>query len=120
MGPAIEGCGSAALLASPATLSSRGAFAVGARTVAVGALTAEVWAPASAASAEGAPPARYDIRTALPATEAANISDAGNPWQACDCVRDLPLDDAHGPYPVIVLVHGPAAFRPQSLALVTH
>lgn len=120
VGSAIEGCDGAALLASPAALSARGVFAVGARTVTVGALTAEVWYPAPAASTEGATPARYDIRAALPATEAAKISDADNPWQVCDCIRDLPLDDAHGPYPVIVFVHGTAAFRHQSLALVTH
>jgi fermentation-respiration switch protein FrsA (DUF1100 family) len=32
----------------------------------------------------------------------------------------LPVDDARGPYPVIVFVHGTAGFRSQSLELVTH
>jgi predicted dienelactone hydrolase len=35
-------------------------------------------------------------------------------------VHDLPLDATHGPYPVIVFVHGTASFRHQSLSIVTH
>ena len=86
----------------------------------VGGLTVEVWYPATVGSDAGKPTAQYDIRTHLPASEAAKISDADNPWQSCDCVRDLPLDAAHGPYPVIVFVHGTASFRHQSLSIVTH
>ena len=46
-----------------------------------------------------------------PAVEAAKIPDGDNPWQPCDCIRDLPLDDAHGPYPVVVFVHGVEIYR---------
>ena len=68
----------------------------------------------------GAEKVRYDIRDELPASERGKIPDAENPWQDCDCYRDLPLDETHGPYPVVVFVHGTAAFRHQSLPIVTH
>ena len=119
-GAEIAGCDGATLLANPANAAMRGPWAVGARTVRVGELTAEVWYPATPGSDVGKEPARYDIRKALPASEAAKISDADNPWQSCDCVRELPFDDARGPFPAIVFVHGTAAFRHQSLPLVTH
>lgn len=98
----------------------RGPWAVGARTVRVGALEAEVWYPAAVGSEGGREKARYDIRKSLPESEAAKIPDADNPWQPCDCYRDLPIDDTRGPYPVVVFVHGTAAFRHQSLPIVTH
>lgn len=119
-GSEIAGCDGAKLLASPADLAQRGAWAVGAKTVTVEGLRTEVWYPVEKAAVEGMPPARYDIRLALPPAEAAKIPDDDNPWQTCDCVRDAPLDATRGPYPVIVFVHGTAAFRHQSLAIVTH
>jgi fermentation-respiration switch protein FrsA (DUF1100 family) len=118
-GPVV-GCDDATLLANPSDPAARGAWPVGARTVKIGPLDVEVWYPAQPGSDVGSTPARYDLRAALPASEAAKIPDADNPWQSCDCVRELPLDDAHGPYPVIVFVHGTAAFRHQSLPIVTH
>jgi predicted dienelactone hydrolase len=83
-------------------------------------LTVEVWYPAVPGSEAGMSKAVYDIRKALPASEISKIPDADNPWQNCDCYRDLPLDTAHGPYAGIVFVHGTAAFRHQSLPNVTH
>ncbi|MFN0247657.1 MAG: hypothetical protein ACKV2T_12295 [Kofleriaceae bacterium] len=120
LGSEIEGCGGAKLLAGDADLAAPGPWAVGARTVTLGSLTAEVWYPAPPGSDEGKEKARYDIRTALPASEATKIPDADNPWQDCGCVRDLPLDTTRGPYPAIVFVHGTAGFRHQSLAITTH
>lgn len=114
------GCDGATLLANPADFAARGPWPVGARTVKIGSLTAEVWYPAAPGSETGKAPERYDIRKQLPAMEATKIPDGDNPWQACDCVRDLPLDDTHGPYPVILFVHGTASFRHQSLHQVTH
>jgi predicted dienelactone hydrolase len=119
-GSDVEGCDGSKLLANPADAAARGPWAVGARTASVGGLTVEVWYPATPGSEQGKDAAVYDIRAALPASEAAKIPDAENPWQSCDCVRELPLDEAHGPYPAIVFVHGTAAFRHQSLPLVTH
>ncbi|MGE3765271.1 MAG: alpha/beta fold hydrolase [Kofleriaceae bacterium] len=119
-GSEIAGCDDAKLLASDPDLSRVGPWGVGVKTTMLGSLQTEVWYPVAASSIEGATKARYDIRAQLPSAEAAKIPDDDNPWQTCDCVRDAPLDAEHGPYPVIVFVHGTAAFRHQSLAIVTH
>lgn len=119
-GAVVAGCDGATLLASPTDGAAPGPWPVGARTVTIGGLTTEVWYPAAPGSDTGKPTARYDIRAALSPAEAAKIPDGDNPWQPCDCIRDLPLDDAHGPYPVVVFVHGTASFRHQSLHFVTH
>lgn len=114
------GCDGAALLEKPADYASAGPWPVGARVVSVDGLAAEVWYPAAPGSAEGLAQKRYDIRAWLPESERDKIPDAENPWQTCDCVADLPLDTARGPYPIVVFVHGTAGWRTQSLPLVTH
>ncbi len=114
------GCDGASLLANPADFAAPGPWPVGVQTAMVGGLLTEIWYPATPGSDAGKPPERYDIRAELSPTEAAKISDADNPWQSCDCTRELPLDTAHGPYPIVVFVHGTASFRHQSLAIVTH
>lgn len=83
-------------------------------------MTLEVWYPARPGSERGAPLARYDLRSAMPPAEAAKIPDETKPWIPCECARDLPIDDAHGPYPVVVFLHGAASFRAQSTFLMTH
>ena len=116
----VPGCEGTTLISNPPDFAARGPWPVGARTVAVGNLTVEVWYPAPVGSDVGKPTERYDIRKQLPPSEATKIPDGDNPWQSCDCVRDLPLDDTHGPYPVVLFVHGTASFRHQSLHQVTH
>jgi dienelactone hydrolase len=119
--PAAAGCDGATLRPRPVDPAARGPWPVGARTVAVGRLgKVEVWYPATPGSEVGLPAARYDIRQALNPMQRATIPDADNPWQPCDCVRDLPLDEAHGPYPAVVFVHGTAGFRHQSVSQATH
>ncbi len=113
------GCAGTALLANPEDPSARGPWRVGVRTVTVGRLTVEVWYPAGA-DGPAAQPRRYDIREHLPASQRAKVPDADNPWQDCDCYPDLEIDAAHGPYPVILFVHGTASFRTQSLTHATH
>jgi acetyl esterase/lipase len=113
------GCDGAVLLGTSTDPGARGPWDVGARTVQVGRLTVEIWYPAAPGSAAGQETAVYDIREALGALRD-EIPDDDNPWQPCDCVRDLPLDDAHGPYPIVVFVHGTAAFRHQSVSHATH
>ncbi len=113
-------CGTASMLATSPDLAARGPWPVGVRTVDADGLVLEVWYPARVGSAQGAPTVRYDLRAAMPPTEAAKIPDAANAWLACDCVRDLPIDDTHGPYPVVVFLHGAASFRAQSTFLTTH
>ncbi|MCA9612942.1 MAG: hypothetical protein KC586_09350 [Myxococcales bacterium] len=117
VGPVVS-CEGATLLELPALPETRGPWEVGARTFQVGRLKAEVWYPAAPGS-EGEV-ARYDLRQWLPPSELEAIPDDDNPWQDCDCRRDVPLDEAHGPYPVVVFVHGTAAFRTQSLSIATH
>jgi pimeloyl-ACP methyl ester carboxylesterase len=108
------------LRANPDDPAERGPWAVGARTVDIEGLTVEVWYPAPPGSEAGTEPVVYDIRDALPETEQTKISDEDNPPQTCDCYRDLPVDDAYGPYPAIVFIHGTAGFRSQSLPQMVH
>lgn len=114
------GCSGQSLYPLPVDPSAPGPWPVGARTVTLAGLTTEVLYPAPIGSDTGQPKARYDIREHLPPADAAKIPDADNPWQDCDCVRDLPLDDQHGPYPLVLFIHGTAAFRTQSLTFMTH
>jgi dienelactone hydrolase len=119
-GDEVAGCDGATHLRNPVDTTARGPHPVGARTVQVGDLTAEVWYPALRGSDQQVPPVVYDLRDQLPPTERGKIPDADNPLQTCDCRRDLPIDGSHGPYTVIVFVHGTASFRHQSLSQVTH
>src|SRR5690242_19513182 len=114
------GCNGTPLLANPDDPSAHGPWAVGARTVTLAGLTTEIWYPAKAGSEAGKMPARYDLREHLPDADQGKIPDADNPWQPCDCYRDLPIDDAHGPYPVVLFIHGTAGFRTQSLTFMAH
>jgi hypothetical protein len=120
-GPAAEteGCDGAKLFASSSDTSQRGPWKVGARTVAVGELVAEVWYPASPTEGDSANK-KYDVRQWLPDSEVDKIPDELAPSQECDCSADLAIDAEHGPYPAIVFVHGTAGFRTQSLELVQH
>lgn len=114
------GCDGVPLLPVPEDTSLRGPWPVGARAGVVDDLGLEVWYPATPGSEAGASKLRYDVRTALPEAEQAKIPDDANPWQDCDCYRDLPIDAEHGPYPVVLFIHGTAGFRSQSLEFMTH
>ncbi len=113
-----DACEGATMRAKPNDTALRGPWPVGARTVDIGGRTVEVFYPA--AEPPTGDPVRFDIREALPPDEAAKINDEQNPWQICDCGRDLAVDDAFGPYPVILFVHGTAGWRTQSLRHLTH
>lgn len=112
-------CG-ASLLARPAERSAKGPWPVGAKATTIAGFAVEIWYPASVGSDTGKPPIQYDIREDLPPAQAAKISDADNPLQPCDCFRDVPLDAAHGPYPLVVFVHGTAGFKTQNLDNAAH
>jgi dienelactone hydrolase len=116
LGPACRG----ALPPLPADRAAAGPSPVGARTIHHDDLTIEVWYPARPGSERGVAPARYDLRTAMPPAEAAKIPDADNAYLPCACARDLPVDDRHGPYPVVLFLHGAASFRAQSAFLAAH
>lgn len=114
------GCDGAELLPIPEDPALAGPWPVGARTVTVAGRTTEIWYPATPGSEAGLEPARYDIRLHLPEDEQGKIPDEANPYQECDCFRELPLDVDHGPYPIVLFIHGTAGFRSQSLTFMTH
>ena len=116
----VTGCTGQTLYALPTDPSAPGPWPVGARTVTLAGLTTEVWYPAKLGSDAGKAKIVYDIREHLPPADAAKIPDSDNPPQECSCFRDLPLDGDHGPYPLVVFIHGTAAFRTQSLTFMTH
>jgi dienelactone hydrolase len=117
--PKPGACDGANLLAAPSDLATRGPWPVGVRTVTFDGVAVEVWYPADP-SGPGSAETRYDLRTAMPAAEAAKIPDAENAWLVAACTRDLAIDAGHGPYPIVVFLHGAASFRAQSAFLTTH
>lgn len=120
-GGSSSGCSAEVkLLEKSSDFSQPGPWPVGGRTVTIGKLTVEVWYPGTPGSDAGKPSKTYDLRTWLPATEKDKIPDADNPWQKSKTFAELPLDAAHGPYPVVVFVHGTAGFRTQSLEQMEH
>ncbi|NRA63932.1 MAG: hypothetical protein HRU19_05580 [Pseudobacteriovorax sp.] len=97
-----------------------GPYKVGARTVNVGNLGIEVWYPSDVEDVSNLSPKTYDLRNQLPDREGAKIPDAENPIQFCDCYQDLPIAVGQESFPVVVFVHGTAAFRTQALPQMTH
>jgi len=67
--------------------------------------------PAAPGSQEGKTAIKQDLREFLPQRERARVPDAQAASLSADTYRDLPLDTEHGPYPVVILVHGTASFR---------
>ena len=114
------GCAGVTLLARPSDPGAAGPWAVGAHTSTVAGFTTEIWYPAKWGTQVCQPKVAYDLREHLPTADQAKIPDSANPLQLCDCYRDLPIDDTHGPYPVVTFIHGTAAFRTQSLTFATH
>jgi predicted dienelactone hydrolase len=114
------GCTGTKLYKVPEDTGARGPWPVGAKTVMVGNLATEIWYPATLGSEAGQTSIQYDIRKWLPVSEQMKIPDVDNPWQPCNCYRDLPFDTSHGPYPVVVFIHGTAAWRAQSAQIVSH
>jgi hypothetical protein len=121
-GPPIEtpACGNANYLPIPDDPGEKGPWPVGAKTVTIDGLTTEIWYPAKPGSEQGRAKVDYDIRLQLPDSEQKKIPDSENPLQNCDCYRDLPIDDEHGPYPTVIFVHGTASFRTQSMTQNVH
>jgi len=84
-------------------------------------LNVDVWYPAEIGSESGEPRKTYDfVDEWLPESEKHKIPADENKLAECDCFADLPIDQEHGPYPVIVYIHGTAAFRTTSMAQVVH
>ncbi len=113
------GCGSS-LLAVPSDPGARGPWKVGVQTVTIGRLTVEITYPAQPGSESGMPEVTYNASAFLPGTEATKIktptflAPVGG-----DLYRGLPIDAAHGPYPVIINIHGTASFRVANISMLT-
>jgi predicted dienelactone hydrolase len=118
--PTATGCDDTKLLALPEDPAQTGPWPVGVRTIKLAELTTEILYPAQLGSQQGKERVRYDLRDHLPDEDRSKISDKDNPWQEGDAYRDLPVDTAHGRYPVIVFIHGTASFRTQSLQHLIH
>lgn len=118
--PPAVGCEDTPLRENPADFAAPGPWPVGVRSVTIEGLGLDVWYPAVPGSEADADTIEYDIREFLPESEADKIPDEDNTLLACDCYRDLPIDDQFGPYPVIFFIHGTAGFRSQSIAQVEH
>lgn len=116
----IAGCDGAVLCETPEDPAEPGPWAVGAQTVEVAGYTVEVWYPAKYGSQKGKNKIVYDIRRLLPISERTKIPAEDNPWQNCDCYSNLPLDDDHGPYPLVIFIHGTGGYRMQNLTQMTH
>jgi dienelactone hydrolase len=105
----------------PSDPGVRGPWKVGVQTVTIGRLTVEVTYPAQPGSEQGAAAVRYNAADWLPGTEATKIK---NPtyWAPVggDLYRGLPIDAAHGPYPVIINIHGTASVRIANISSLTH
>lgn len=116
----VESCDGQVLRARPKDPGQPGPWPVGALTTTLGGIRTEVWYPARPGSEQGRDPVIYDVRDHIPEADRAKVSDAESPPQVCACYRDLPLDTASGPYPIVDFIHGTAGFRTQNLENATH
>lgn len=109
-------CGATKLRTIPVDPSVRGPWPVGSRTVTVSNLKTEVWYPAVPGSEAGKAKDWIDTREYMPDSD----PDPNDPNFQIDSYKNLPVDTAYGPYPVIVYVHGTGSFRTASHKLFTH
>ncbi|MCO4763741.1 MAG: hypothetical protein KC502_19670 [Myxococcales bacterium] len=116
----VAGCAGADLYQNPEDPGVPGPWPVGARTVTIGGLTTEVLYPAPRGSDKGKTRRAYDMRQWLPADQRSLVPEGEAFRQTCQCYGDLPIDAEHGPYPVVVFIHGTAGFRTQSLQQLQH
>jgi predicted esterase len=124
--PEVAGCGGAKLYQVPDDPAASGPWPVGVKTVSIALpsvskpLTVEIWYPAKLGTEAGMTRVKIDARTWLPASEQTKIPDSAAQTSAsCNCYRDLPIDDAHGPYPAALYIHGTGSFRYASVNTMT-
>ena len=92
---------------------------VGVRTVEYGGVTAEVWYPATNATAgQNIEPA--DIMAFVPQVFTDTVGAFSLPSLQTDAVRDAEVRDIGAPLPVVLFSHGFGGFRLQSFSLTTH
>jgi hypothetical protein len=109
-------CSGTKLRTIPVDPSVRGPWPAGSRTVTVSNLKTEVWYPGVPGSEAGKSKDWIDTREYMPESDPV----ATDPIFQINSYKNLPIDTAYGPYPVIVYVHGTGSFRTASHALFTH
>lgn len=117
-GPAaaeVMGCGTTKLLENPADTAELGPWPIGTRTIEIPVggvmMKTEVWYPGKPGSEAGKPEVTYDLRDYL-GSNRTKVPDSVNKNATCKrCFRDIPIDDAHGPYPAVIFVHGLFSIR---------
>jgi hypothetical protein len=107
----------------PSDTAATGPWPVGVRTVTLSIGVAntqvEVWYPAKPGSESERPKVSYDLTAWLP-PEHGIPNEAPKVQVPCDCYRELPPDTDHGPFPVVVYVHGQASFRASAASQLAH
>lgn len=116
-----QGCdASVKLYASPEDPSEHGPWAVGVRTVYEGGVLGEVLYPAVPGSDAGKEKVTYALYDTIPPDLQAKLHYESPPIQTGNAYRDLPMDDAHGPYPVIVYVEGRYGIKTEAFSHMAH
>jgi dienelactone hydrolase len=116
-----HGCPGDVLLPNPDDFGARGPWPVGVRTVSVAGLTVDVWYPARRGSEAGKSRRVTNLYLLIPESFRAPFGPPPTPpLQTCDCFANLPIDDAHGPYPIVLYAHGVGGFRSNNESLLTH
>jgi dienelactone hydrolase len=131
--PPVKGDGGTTATPAPACASNllegsddpgaQGPWDTGVRTVKIARLTVEVFYPAQPGSTAGVPEVTYDARQWLPELERKKVTDEHtNIVQPIGghLYRDVPLDTDHGPYPLVVFIHGTASHRAASVSTNKH
>jgi len=119
-GSEVTGCNDTRLLSNPAT-NQRGPWPVGQIRTELGTLkNVVVLYPAKPRSQAGKEPYRFDVRSVLPPAERAKVPESDTKYVSVDSYDNLPIDDAHGPYPAVILVHGTASFSVASAGTMAH
>jgi hypothetical protein len=107
----------------PSDPGQTGPWPVGVRTLSLslgtGNTPVEVWYPAKPGSESERPKVSYDLTAWLP-PEHGIPAEAPKVLIPSDAYRDLPPDVDHGPFPAVVVVHGPASFRAASVSQLSH
>jgi predicted dienelactone hydrolase len=112
------GCDAARLAVVPVDPSAPGRFAVGLSSGTAYGLAVDVYYPATPGAA-GAGEVVRDLAEALP-TDRAGALGGSLPGPPLRCSRDLALDADHGPYPVVVYLHGLSLYRFAHATLLVH
>jgi pimeloyl-ACP methyl ester carboxylesterase len=114
------GCRNSVYPPLPTDTAAPGPWSAGLRTIHAAGVTADVYYPAPPGSEAGATTARFNLRDYLPPELSVKVRSARLLSIMCACTRELPFDDAHGPYPVVYFFHGRGLTRAEFPTLFAH